>query len=137
MAAKGTVICHTETLLGAGGVFLGDPIQLSLPSSAASNQVGTQFDALSMISGYVNSVEAGTLDIYQGSALEVKAILAGAPAAGTSDGSLRLNTFAHPGGAAAVGTPFAVQRVAPWVRFRYTNAAPPQTTFRLHGEGLE
>ena len=130
---KGLVVARSQTLLGAAGVFLGDPIQLAPDAPTPT----AMFDAFSLISGYVNSREAGTLDIYQGSRAEVQGITPAAPAAGASDGILRLNTFAHPGGAASVGTPVSVQRVGPWVRVRYTNGGAPQTTFRLHVEALE
>ena len=131
MSQKNTVLAHSENALGGGGVFLGDTFQASQVANLAF------FEGYSVVKGYVNSPQAGTLDIYQGSLADIQAVLAGVPAAGVSNGILCLDTFAHPGGAAFSGTVVAILLAGPFLVARFTNGGVAQTAFRLHLEATE
>lgn len=133
MPAIGSVVAHSIATLGANGVFLCDLFQ------ASKEGVRQEFGALSMLLGYVNSPQAGRLDIYQGNFADfnLAQLAVGTPAAGASDAILFLDTFVHAGGVASPGTPVACARRAPFVICRYTNGGVIQTSFRLHVEALE
>ncbi len=132
MDGQATVICDTQTTLGAGGVFLSDPIQYE------GGTVGRNQDGYVAVIGFVNSDQNCTVDIYQGTIAEINANVTNvAPAAGVSDGSMNLTTFNFVGAANSPGAPFLALCVSQAVRIRVTNTGGAQAKFNLHAHTVQ
>lgn len=127
-SGKVTVVADTQTLLGAGGVFLSDRIMYE------GSTPGLNEDGFTALMGFVNSDQNGTIDVYQGTPAQVNAVAIAVPAAGTGDGNMRLFTLNHVGAVNSPGTPFTVPLVSQSVVIRFTNTGGVQASFNLHGK---
>lgn len=121
-----SVTDDTQTPINTGDAYLGNPTMYE------ASAWGTKEEGFLTIRGFVNSDQAGVLDIYQGTPAQVNAITKVAPAAGTGDSEMKLDTFAFAVGA-GVGTAYNVPLVSQAVRVRFTNnSGMNQTKFNLH-----